>query len=592
MSDLDRMKQLAGLQPANKSKMINEHVTSNWVKHQNNEIDTDNQFDEGILDSNKSGLTVDELVGLSGDELDQKYSSGQIDMDTYRDAINAQNRITGEEGYKHNEPGWEFDEEIELGDNTADEPAWYIVDFSDNSVSSGPYKSKEEAQHDAQFKQWYNEGQHEIEYGVDDDGVFVKDDEQSWDWQSALSSDEDNKDVDEGYSVSPPIDREKYTDLSYQGLEGPFKLKSGKTVYYDPKEGKYYDRDSDMFMSYDEYQSHTLEEAGGYDFTTTILNPKFDPDTEEYGEPEEIEVGVNYDISGEYWAGSRDEPEEYPELSINDIVNLETGEQVELSDIEFQNLEQKVWGHVESKAKDNDSYDMFEHIKKVGSEYELVSHTGKNLGKYPTKSGAEKREKQVNYFKHINETTGLPQFSNDAELDKSIVGMIQQDIDGYANGDEMLAHISRVLIDVGYDNDETMAIMQNVESHLRYLEFKDKHDAEICPHCNGSGEGQHEGETCNHCNGAGESCGDDEHYSNDTEEYTLDETELNNGYDDIKYMNSTDYFPNGADSPVVRKTGPGGARQGDNPEQKKMQVAETHKELVYRYRDYLKESKK
>jgi hypothetical protein len=66
--------------------------------------------------------------------------------------------------------------------------------------------------------------------------------------------------------------------------------------------------------------------------------------------------------------------------------------------------------------------------------------------------------------------------------------------------------------------------------------------------------------------------------------------DLNNGYDDVHYVTGGDYFPNGADGPVVKAVGPSGARQGDNPEQKKMQVAETHKELVYSYRNYLKES--
>ena len=46
---------------------------------------------------------------------------------------------------------------------------------------------------------------------------------------------------------------------------------------------------------------------------------------------------------------------------------------------------------------------MDETIVKVGSQYELKSHTGKNLGKYPTKAGAKKREQQVNYFKHVKE---------------------------------------------------------------------------------------------------------------------------------------------------------------------------------------------
>jgi hypothetical protein len=68
--------------------------------------------------------------------------------------------------------------------------------------------------------------------------------------------------------------------------------------------------------------------------------------------------------------------------------------------------------------------------------------------------------------------------------------------------------------------------------------------------------------------------------------------DMNNGYADIDCADSNDFFPNGADSPVVRKVGPSGARQGDNPEQKKMQVAEVHKELVYGYRNYLNESKK
>ena len=31
--------------------------------------------------------------------------------------------------------------------------------------------------------------------------------------------------------------------------------RSGKVVYYDPKAGEYYDRDSDMYLSYDEYMS-------------------------------------------------------------------------------------------------------------------------------------------------------------------------------------------------------------------------------------------------------------------------------------------------------------------------------------------------
>ena len=59
--------------------------------------------------------------------------------------------------------------------------------------------------------------------------------------------------VDEGYYKMPDIDRDRYTEMP--GLEGPFQTRSGKVVYYDPKEGAYYDRDTDMYMTYDEFKA-------------------------------------------------------------------------------------------------------------------------------------------------------------------------------------------------------------------------------------------------------------------------------------------------------------------------------------------------
>jgi|14BtaG_2_1085337.scaffolds.fasta_scaffold14115_3 hypothetical protein len=64
--------------------------------------------------------------------------------------------------------------------------------------------------------------------------------------------------VSEGYHIMPDIDREKYQERD--GLEGPFQTKSGKVVYYDPKEGSYYDPDTDIYISYDEWRA--LDEAG------------------------------------------------------------------------------------------------------------------------------------------------------------------------------------------------------------------------------------------------------------------------------------------------------------------------------------------
>ena len=59
--------------------------------------------------------------------------------------------------------------------------------------------------------------------------------------------------LSEGYRVVPGFDRDKYQER--QGLEGPFHTKSGKVVYYDKVEGKYYDPDTDMYIEYDDWQA-------------------------------------------------------------------------------------------------------------------------------------------------------------------------------------------------------------------------------------------------------------------------------------------------------------------------------------------------
>jgi hypothetical protein len=59
----------------------------------------------------------------------------------------------------------------------------------------------------------------------------------------------------EGYYERPPIDTERYPNREHQGLEGPFGGDDGKVYYYDPKEGKYYDPDSDIYLSSDEYEA-------------------------------------------------------------------------------------------------------------------------------------------------------------------------------------------------------------------------------------------------------------------------------------------------------------------------------------------------
>lgn len=64
---------------------------------------------------------------------------------------------------------------------------------------------------------------------------------------------------EEGYTVTRGIDRERYQERP--GLEGPFSTKSGKVVYYDKIEGKYYDPDTDMYIEYDDFKAMNEQEV-------------------------------------------------------------------------------------------------------------------------------------------------------------------------------------------------------------------------------------------------------------------------------------------------------------------------------------------
>lgn len=57
----------------------------------------------------------------------------------------------------------------------------------------------------------------------------------------------------EGYKVLPSIDRDRYGER--EGLEGPFRARNGKVYYYDKKEGKNYDPDSDMYISHQDFET-------------------------------------------------------------------------------------------------------------------------------------------------------------------------------------------------------------------------------------------------------------------------------------------------------------------------------------------------
>ena len=90
--------------------------------------------------------------------------------------------------------------------------------------------------------------------------------------------------IAEGYMVLPAIDRTKYTPM--RGMEGPFPTMSGKVLYYDPKAGQYYDRDSDMYISYDQYMEY--DKMSPSQRKQMDMGPLGDPKSKEYKAMERI----------------------------------------------------------------------------------------------------------------------------------------------------------------------------------------------------------------------------------------------------------------------------------------------------------------
>lgn len=92
-------------------------------------------------------------------------------------------------------------------------------------------------------------------------------------WEKILKKQKERK-LKEGYYTVPPIDTERYAPIT--GLEGPINTVSGKVLYYDPKEGKYYDRDTDMYVSDEEYFAYNQSNVKPFN------SPLDDPNSKEH----------------------------------------------------------------------------------------------------------------------------------------------------------------------------------------------------------------------------------------------------------------------------------------------------------------------
>ena len=116
------------------------------------------------------------------------------------------------------------------------------TDLLDRKLSGGEKRSKEA--HVKKLKK--HKGDFEKRYGDDAESVM---------YAVATKRAKGESVEKEGWHKLPDMDRERYQERD--GLEGPIMTRSGKVVYYDNKEGKYYDPDTDMYIDDEDMRALT-----------------------------------------------------------------------------------------------------------------------------------------------------------------------------------------------------------------------------------------------------------------------------------------------------------------------------------------------
>ena len=136
-------------------------------------------------------------------------------------------------------------------------------------------------------------------------------------------------------------------------------------------------------------------------------------------------------------------------------------------------------GDVKSTLDQHLGAGVAETIRKVDGGYRLLSKKGKNLGTYPSKSGAEKRERQVQYFKHVGEKAPVEphepgyQHSNLTAPQNTLVIDKSDDMDFYKLGQHYtsLANYDKHEIGVGpSDMTITFATPEEMERMKKILD--------------------------------------------------------------------------------------------------------------------------
>jgi len=103
-----------------------------------------------------------------------------------------------------------------------------------------------------------------------------------------------------------------------------------------------------------------------------------------------------YKLGQHYPTLAQQDPKEYGNEDSDTVMTFSTPEEMS----HMKRMLDKMGAKYQEIGGTHQHPEVHERIGKVKDGYRLYSHSGKNLGTYPSKAGAEKRERQVQFFKH------------------------------------------------------------------------------------------------------------------------------------------------------------------------------------------------
>ena len=501
-------------------------------------------------------------------------------------------------------------EEIELGNDADTDLGWYIIRATDGAIAAGPYKSSPHARRDAERKAWYlaNRNNYDVAYGFDDNGYFVDadlnenvDDED--DWAERLSQEyEKNKGLEDGSEFDPKLDPNPRPQLTEQKLSRPHMLDRIKKLAgilaegLDPSEDSLIDRYKSGELSREEFMQE-MDSIAATDASMRQGEMGMQGDDTPQG-------NRAWHREQDDWAGMDDQEDDYEdEFTEGAKVDRFVGhvkKSEEKAGKSPEDAESIAWATANKRGMLDESspaqsvvQDCIARIKELKDSFVEPEKVAEIVEQELFEQGYDQED--VGYIMYRVDQEMNPNMHRDDSTTDTLAGREIEDETYPRNDDGMYeerntSHLPQILkaeeindlltLPVDAAKAEAIELINKTNTRqekkdylIRQVEsgLSSRAVVKLLYDMLLAGEGHRvQGSS----------------YSRRFSE----DFDLNNGYDDINDANGDDYFPNGADSSVVKATGASGARQGDNPEQKKVQIAELHKELVYGYREFLKES--